>query len=650
MKKFLILLLALTMCIVMLPSCKKNKDPVPPAPQPLSVVADGASEYTIVYAKSGSSWEKTVASRLSTAIRKATGVKLEVVADTESAADVNKKEIVIGTANNNRSATYTRNTSVNKGYAIFVDGARLIFDVGSQTGGIFAIYQFVKDQFGVDMENGETLDSGTAPITVAPTYAAVRELNSADFPYMGIDIENFYIASTGEYLMNSLSVRLKDLIQARTNVEIGFDRISNGFEPNNGYFVLNQDDSLENGAFSISVSGNLINVNAGDYHGFDAAITALTTEYNHSDGYYTFRDGMTKNDNHISYLDKFETSAKYTYDRRGEYRVMFYNVLFYSSTGTRKDSNGRDWNDVPVKDRNRLQAILIAEYMPDVLGCQEFNVSKRDQAGSDDLSKLLEKLGYAETVDPRVDNASHPILGSGGAPEVTVGDKTFKTFYNATPLFYNTKTTKHLDGAYYWYKNQWDQEGIGGTHELAANDCASKSATWGLFESLETREKYIVISTHMCSANDYIRGLQAQELVALISELVATYNVPVFLGGDMNGNIGDSNYDLFVGDAGYKSLQDYRDPDTKKTLATEFTSLLNTCHGYPIYDRNDFAMTPGNGSLSNISLSPNRNSIDQIFVTNEDTADIKVFGVIADFCARRGSDHLPLMVDFSINK
>ena len=88
--------------------------------------------------------------------------------------------------------------------------------------------------------------------------------------------------------------------------------------------------------------------------------------------------------------------------------------------------------------------------------------------------------------------------------------------------------------------------------------------------------------------------------------------------------------------------------DTKKTLATEFTSLLNTCHGYPMYDRNDFAMTPGQGSLSNISLSPNRNSIDQIFVTNEDTADIKVFGVIADFCSLRGSDHLPMLMDFSI--
>ena len=648
MKKFLILLLALTMCIVMLPSCKKNKDPEQPAPQPLSVVADGISEYTIVYAKSGSAWEKTVASRLSTAIRKATGVKLEVVADTASAADVNKKEIVIGTANNNRSATYTRNTSVNKGYAIFVDGARLIFDVGSQTGGIFAIYQFVKDQFGVDMENGESIASGTAPITVDPAYSAARVLNSEDVPYMGIDIENFKIASEGDYLMNCLTVYLKDRVKIMTNIDMEFTRISNGFNPENGYFVLNQDDTLENGAFSISVSGNLININAGDYQGFDAAITALTTEYNHSDGYYTFRDNMTKTGDYLSYLDKFETSSKYTYDRRGEYRVMFYNVLFGDSTGTRLDSNDKPLDDVPANQRNRLQALMIAEYMPDVLGCQEFNWSKRGDSGNYDLTKLLAKLGYAETIDPYVDNASNPLWNPNNSGHFVSG-KPYKTYYNNTPLFYNTKTTNYIEGAYYWYKNQWDLEGIGGYHQNTANDCGSKSATWGLFESIETGERYIVISTHMCTRSDYIRGLQAQEIVALISELVATYDVPVFFGGDMNGNIGDSNYDLFVGDAGYKSLQDYRDPDTKKPIATEFTSPLFAAHGYPMYDRNDFVMTPGQGSLHNAVQQTDKNSIDQVFLINEDTADIKVFGVIADFCSLRGSDHLPLMVDFSIN-
>ena len=134
MKKFLILLLALTMCIVMLPSCNKNGGEGEPGPEPertLSIVDGGATQYTIVYAKSGESWEKTVATRLSNLIRKATGVKLEVVADNAVAADQNNKEIVIGTANNNRASTYTHAAGIGKGYAIFVDGERLILDVGS---------------------------------------------------------------------------------------------------------------------------------------------------------------------------------------------------------------------------------------------------------------------------------------------------------------------------------------------------------------------------------------------------------------------------------------------------------------------------------------------------------------------------------------
>ena len=169
-------------------------------------------------------------------------------------------------------------------------------------------------------------------------------------------------------------------------------------------------------------------------------------------------------------------------------------------------------------------------------------------------------------------------------------------------------------------------------------DAASKSLTWGVFESLETGERYIAISTHMCTRSDKIRGLQAKEAVALISELVEEYNYPVLFGGDMNGKSGNLNYDYFVSDeVGYKSLQDH-------ALADTFTSNLLSSHGYPGHTAG--VLTTGNPP----SVMPKKGmSIDQIFTTNHSNVTFKVYGIIADMCSLRGSDHLPLFVDFNIN-
>ena len=139
-----------------------------------------------------------------------------------------------------------------------------------------------------------------------------------------------------------------------------------------------------------------------------------------------------------------------------------------------------------------------------------------------DINKLMQQ---AQAMQKQLEKATEQInatefegVASNGLVKVTVNGETFYTFFNCAPLLYNTKTTRLIKSEYYWYKNQWDKRD-GMSHENSAGDCASKAATWGVFESIATRERYIVISTHMCTRSDYIRGLQGQEMVDLIEQL-----------------------------------------------------------------------------------------------------------------------------------
>ena len=105
-----------------------------------------------------------------------------------------------------------------------------------------------------------------------------------------------------------------------------------------------------------------------------------------------------------------------------------------------------------------------------------------------------------------------------------------------------------------------------------------------------------------------------------------------------NGRRSSANYTLFMGDAGFTSLQDHG-------VAEVYTSMLLSSHGYP--DHNGSVLTTG-GDPSSCKIG---DSIDHIFFTNYDPeiVSIKVYGIVADMCSLRGSDHLPLFVDFSIN-
>ena len=637
--KFWILLVCMIACLTLLTACGdgdgEGGDPSAPQQEALTLLENGESAYKIVYAKEGEAWEKAFATRLQNSIFAVTGVKIPVVDDTESTADKNAKEIVIGTSNSNRFSTYASTKEIDYGFRVFPDGGRLIFDVRSKTGAYFALCAVCKDWFEVDLEAGETLysNSNMTTLTVAADYSSHRQIGSVELPYIGIPLAQYEIAvNTEDYLLFSLANELSREINYRMKVELNLYDSYWGLEKDRAYIVIEEDGALAPGRYSIGVKeAGRIEITASDYYGFTAAIEAFPKLCN-AEQFIPLRLYEVIEGDYVETVGQNELSATYAYEKQGECRVMFYNVLWGDNYYGEIFYN--------AEKRDPFEVALIDLYRPDVLGLQEVNNSRRGINNRSNLIGKLETLGYVEAIDPRVENmkaVEDGGYGIGGYKVTREDGSVYYTYYNCAPLLYDKSTTKCIESGYHWYTEQLNEG-----WNVGLGDCASKALSWGVFESLQTGERYIVISTHMRGGD--VSLSQAREAVAVVDSLLEKYpTLPVFFGGDLNTKEGEAGYDYFVGDeVGYGSIQHHK-------LATEFCSGIKTDHGYPQYV--DGMMTVGTGLVMK-NVDPNtglHRSIDNIFVTNhEENTSLNVFGVVVDFCSLRGSDHLPIFIDFDL--
>lgn len=677
--------LALLLCLCMLASCGEGifdpfstaetttADPNDPAtppsdPDSLVLVSNGKSDYRIVYSMVGTSFEIAAAKTLQTMIEESTGVKIPMVDDFEDEGDPTTlrqdREIVVGSATTRTDAYTAPEERFLKGYSVFSDGERLIFEAGSAQGMKIAVRNFAMEYFnGYDpyLIDFDTMPEEKSTVSVKKSYKDFEVFQNVLFPYLdGLTQEELNTACLvhdGAYLHKRLTHLLQKEIKAATGLmlPIGVNEVVAGKK---FAIRLTDDSSCKSGCWKIGYSAERgVELKATDYYGFVAATRDLASSW---EKYDCFAFDTDASNSYLDTLKSFEQSCAYAYNQKGEYRLMFYNVL---------------WMEKNPSERDYLNAEMIKQYMPDVLGCQEFDISRRGEVKNSDgkggLVAKLAELGYAEAVDPRVRNAYNvnktipgtdasltvkdaaagtPLAGYGinGASQVTVGSETYYTYYNCTPLFYNTNTTKIVTdehgkelAGYYWYKNQVDRI-TGAAHSCGDQDCGSKAATWGVFESLETGERYIVISTHMCTRSDYIKGLQAQELVALINELVADNDYPVFLGGDYNARYDQPNYLYFTKDAGYIDIE-------RNDLPTDYNSKVKSYHrDYPVYDWTLGFYRPADNDDSGM-IAPDE-SVDHIVLANAELADVNfnVYGVIVDECTISGSDHFPIMLDFTL--
>ena len=660
MKKLFVSLLACILCFAMLASCgggASTTEPTTPTTEPnnqggeipqnaLALVSNGASDYQIVVAEGEDDDIVDIAYELRWVIKQLTGVELPIV---EDSAPMKDTEIVVG--NTMRNLYYDPvGENYQNGYATFIRGERIILEGNNEVGLEYALKAFVQDCFGYDI-NGEEI------YFVEPSanlYCQNEYQSVLSFIAMFQNALESTIIYDGTYMQMRLAHVLRDEIiglmsRSEDDPTPKVEKKENAEGVEGDVVELVIDEEIASGTWRLEVVDNhRVVLYAKDYYGFTSGARKLARYFKNRQQYI---DEKSASGDYRDTLRYVEGGSAYAYERQGEHRVMFYNVL---------------WDSFCKEERIELNTTLVAQYMPDVLGLQEMKNNKRggnNANGKGGLIATLEEIGYVETFDPRVknfytkdekipgtdaslttDTEEHVELngyGTGGGIKVTVNGETFYTYFNCSPLLYNPATTKLIASEYYWYKNQWDKR-TGQTHENAADDCASKSATWGVFEDLDTHDRYIVINTHMCTRSDYIRGLQAQELLVLIDELVAEYDCPVLLGGDYNGNRNSTNYKVL--EAG--GMIDVE----KNNLATVYTSKTRGHHTYPAMDEEKGFVQPGPND--NTGLYGSDLSIDHIMITNADEGEmsIGIFGVVIDECSMSGADHFPMVIDFTLDQ
>ena len=606
MKRTIAFFLVLMMCLPLIVACQKTVEStpvdsdttmsdVPSTP----VILNGSSEYVIVYSVSTENkmtgLYQDMATLLQGKIKELTGAELSVVSEDTAPAD---KEIVVGkTSRSGEAASPVSIDAYKLGFSIFRSGEKILLEAGSQVGLRLAIYTLLEDLLGVDLlfDVDAKVEEGMKEFSLSENYEVAETFTSEKLPYFGVSADKIGICYGDGYVQQRASVLLQNELNAIEKVKPERVTHSNA-KAGTVYFWLQTDNTVQDGGFRLSASGQKILVSAKDYYGFAAAIKAIA-KLRRSLGFYPFGEKRTAEGSHVDYLPTADATAKYAFDR-SEYRVMFYNVL---------------WDDLALQERAILQTEVVEVYRPDVIGFQEFDERRRT-----DMVPILQDLGYAETMNYKQGNF---VSGSSGATKTNL--------YSCVPIFYNTATTKCIANGFYRYAAQY-----------SVGESKSKTLSWAVMESKVSGEKYIVVNTHMCTQDDEIKGKQAKEAVNVIDNILKTYDFPVFLGGDYNGNYNNANFKYFGGDGGFTDVE-------KNNMAEEFTSKLKSYHRpYPVF--NDTYGLMWAGAEDDSGAKTPEVSVDHIMVKNDYPVTIDVYGVVVDDYTISGGDHFPIFVDFSI--
>lgn len=234
---------------------------------------------------------------------------------------------------------------------------------------------------------------------------------------------------------------------------------------------------------------------------------------------------------------------------------------------------------VPVEGRDVLVTAAIKYFAPDVIGIQEV---------SDNWHKSLNKLLRPEYVITD--------------PKTSRGETNFST------LAYNVNKVKLVA-----HGSQVFSRG---------NNSKLRLATWGLFETIATGKKFIVMSTHWdLGSNPTYQQIHSDEMAALAIELQNRYEVPVVTTGDYNVNETSQYYKNFLDLTGFK--------DAKYTA-----EVINR------------ACVTGHSLGSTPNTQPG-NAIDHIFAN--DGFSFKYYNVIVDKTTVDASDHCPIYADLKFN-
>ncbi len=253
-------------------------------------------------------------------------------------------------------------------------------------------------------------------------------------------------------------------------------------------------------------------------------------------------------------------------------RIMSFNIL------------SEEWDSAAVMDgRDVRVSSVIMNYQPDVVALQE--VSNKWYPVLDDYIGDIYKFTRKRTPS-----------GSG----------------TYTTLIYNTETTKLIEEGIKVYSR-------GNSERL-------RSIVWGVFESIASKERYIVCSTHWDASSDAsnVRILQATEMAEFAKEMQGKYHLDVFIGGDYNAKESTTEYKTYIDKSGFVDA---------KNSAQTINKACNTYH-----------------TLFKELDTSSYESIDHITFDSSTASKVLFYNTLYQEYVIDASDHCPIYIDIKLSK
>ena len=199
-------------------------------------------------------------------------------------------------------------------------------------------------------------------------------------------------------------------------------------------------------------------------------------------------------------VGKPATSKYKKHAGEGEIKVMSFNIR----TNTSSDTGVNAW------DSRKVACVsLIKDQMPDILGVQEAQWKSQWTY----LTDQLKGAGYAGYGLNRTTGAES------GTGEV-VG------------ILWNTNVVKKIEVGTFWLSETPDKPSRSWGMSM------NRTATWGLFEHIETGQKFFFLNTHLPLKNDKLDDPETakKEGMKLIEQKLLEYydDYPLYLTGDFN--------------------------------------------------------------------------------------------------------------------
>ena len=181
-----------------------------------------------------------------------------------------------------------------------------------------------------------------------------------------------------------------------------------------------------------------------------------------------------------------------------------------------------------------------------------------------------------------------------------------------TTLIYNTETTKLIEEGIHIFS-------VGNSKRL-------RSVVWGVFESIATKERYVVFSTHwdVGAEKQSQRIIQATEMAELANEFYQKYKVDIFACGDFNASDTTTEYKTFLEKAGFV--------DAKKNAKV----INRACKTYH--------------TLFQDVSTGTYESIDHITFMEQTAPKVLYYNTLIAQYVIDGSDHCPIYIDIKLAK